>query len=82
MGMVKNYLKANSSTQKTLLHVLGTRCLGQAFTPAWANSIQQCKMVKNQIKGHLLHGACLVFPCQFKKYQTFLSTQSSLGGSC
>lgn len=47
MDMVKNYLKANSSTQKTILHVLGTSCLGQTFTPAWANSIQQCKMVKN-----------------------------------
>lgn len=82
MDMVKNYLKANSSTQKTVLHVLRTSCLGQAFTLAWANSIQQCKMVKNQIKGHLLCGACLVFPCQLKKDQTFLSNQSSLGGSC
>lgn len=77
MDMVKNYLKANSSAQKTILHVLGASCLGQAFIPAWANSIQQCKMVKNQTKGH---GPCLVFPCQLKKDQTFLSTQSSLGG--
>lgn len=37
MDMVKNYLKANSRTQKSL-QVVGTSGLGQAFTPAWANS--------------------------------------------
>lgn len=51
MDMVKNYLKANASTQKTLLHVFWTSFLGQAFTPAWANSIQQCKMVKTRSRG-------------------------------
>lgn len=61
MDIVKNYLKANSSTQKTLLYVLGASCLGQAFTPAWANSMQQCELVKNQIKGLLLHNAYPAF---------------------
>jgi len=60
--MVKNYLKANSSTQKTLLYALGASRLGQAFTPVWANSLQQCEMVKNQITGGLTAQCLSCFP--------------------
>lgn len=41
--MVKNYLKANSSTQKTLLYALDASHSFWAFTPAWALRRQQCE---------------------------------------
>lgn len=41
--MVKNYLKANSGSQKTLLYALGASGSGWEFTSAWANSMERCE---------------------------------------
>lgn len=75
--MVKNYLKANSGIQKTLLCVLGPSHLGQAFTPAWANSVQECEMVKNQIKGTYCTVPILLFYASLKGLPPELSYPTS-----
>lgn len=40
---MKNYLKANSGTRKTLQYALGASGSGWEFTSAWANRMERCE---------------------------------------